>query len=136
MTEGAPQPQADGDVLTQTQARADALERELEEFRSVAQTRLIRAELKVEAVRAGILDLDGLRLLEISDAKLGADGEVENAAELVGQLRRAKPWLFNAGSSSSAASVPPAQPLRQKPATEMTDEEYRAARAALLKQYA
>ena len=136
MTETEPQSVPDGDALAQAEARANALEHELEEVRSAAQARLIRAELKVEAVRAGIVDLDGLRLLEIADARLGENGEVENAAELVAQLRRAKPWLFNSGSSSSAALAPPAQPLRQKLATEMTDDEYRAARTALLKQYA
>lgn len=136
MTESEPQPAVDRDALAEAQTRADALERELEELRSSAQGRLVRAELKVEAVRAGIVDLDGLRLLEIADARVGENGEVENAAEMVAQLRRAKPWLFSAGSSSSAASAPPAQPLRQKSATEMTDDEYRAARAALLKQHA
>jgi hypothetical protein len=136
MTENEQQLTPDDDALAQVEARASALERELEEVRGASQARLIRAELKVEAVRAGIVDLDGLRLLEIANAKLNDNGEVENAAELVGQLRRAKPWLFNGGSSSSAASAPPAQPLRQKSATEMSDEEYRAARAALLKQYA
>lgn len=136
MTESEPQPAVDRDALAEAQTRADALERELEELRSSAQGRLVRAELKVEAVRAGIVDLDGLRLLEIADARVGENGEVENAAEMVAQLRRAKPWLFSAGSSSSAASAPRAQPLRQKSATEMTDDEYRAARAALLKQHA
>lgn len=136
MTESEPQPAVDRDALAEAQTRADALERELEELRSSAQGRLVRAELKVEAVRAGIVDLDGLRLLEIADARVGENGEVENAAEMVAQLRSAKPWLFSAGSSSSAASAPPAQPLRQKSATEMTDDEYRAARAALLKQHA
>ena len=48
-------------------------------------------------------------------------------------LRRAKPWLFGRASSSGPASPPPAQPPRQKLATEMTDDEYRVARAALLK---
>ena len=50
-------------------------------------------------------------------------------AELMAQLRRAKPWLFGGTSSSSPASPPPAQPPRQKLATEMTDDEYRRRRA-------
>ena len=136
MTENATQSVTDNDALAQAQSRAETLERQIEELRSTTQAKLIRAELKAEAVRAGIIDLDGLRLLEISDAKLGENGDVENAAELVAQLRHNKPWLFNSGSSSSVAPAPPAQSLRPKPATEMTDEEYRSARAALLKQYA
>jgi hypothetical protein len=49
------------------------------------------------------------------------------------QLRRVKPWLFGGSSSSSPVNAPPAQPPRQKLATEMTDEEYRIARATILK---
>lgn len=136
MTETEPQSAPDGDMLAQAEARADALRRELDELRSAAQAKQIRAELKLEAVRAGIVDLDCLRLLELGDARLDENGEVENAAALVAQFRRAKPWLFGSGSSSSVASAPPVQPLRHKSATDMTDEEYRTARAALLKQYA
>ena len=95
--------------------------------------RVLRAELKVEAVRAGIVDLDGLKLLDLKKVELTSEGELANAAELMAQLRRAKPWLFGGTSSSSPASPPPAQPPRQKLATEMTDDEYRAARAAILK---
>src|SRR6185312_484916 len=50
----------------------------------------------------------------------------------LGQLKRDKPWLFGGASSSSPATPPPAQPPRQKRAMEMTDAEYRAARADLL----
>jgi hypothetical protein len=64
---------------------------------------------------------------------LNADGEITNGLQLMTQLRRAKPWLFGGTSSSSPANAPPAQPPRQKLATEMTDAEYRAARAAFLK---
>jgi hypothetical protein len=83
-------------------------------------------------VRAGIVDLDGLKLLDLENVELTSDGELANAAELIVQLRRAKPWLFGGASSSSQASPPPAQPLRQKLATEMTDDEYRSGRAAIL----
>lgn len=39
------------------------------------QQRLVRAELKAEAVRAGMIDLDGLKLLDISAARLTDAGE-------------------------------------------------------------
>ena len=80
-----------------------------------------------------MIDLDGLKLLELGNVELTPEGELVNAAELVAQLRRAKPWLFSGTSSSSPSNQPPAHPLRPKLATEMTDEEYHAARIALLK---
>ena len=123
----------DTDPVAELRARAEALERRLAEIEQEARARIVRAELKVEAVRAGIVDLDGLKLLDLKSVELTPDGELANAAELMAQLRRAKPWLFGGTSSSSPASPPPAQPPRQKLATEMTDDEYRAARAAILK---
>ena len=123
----------DTNPVEELRARAEALERKLAETEQQARDRVVRAELKVAAIRAGIVDLDGLRLLDLKDLELTPEGEVANAAQLMAQLRRAKPWLFGAGSSSSPSSPPPAQPPRPKLATEMTDDEYRAARAAILK---
>ena len=96
--------------------------------------RLVQAELRTEAVRAGMVDLDGVRLLDASGLSLGPDG-VEGAAELVARMREAKPWLFGRGgaSSSSAGRAPRAAPPRAKTAMEMSEEEWRAARAELLR---
>jgi hypothetical protein len=121
------------DLMLELQSRADDLERQLSAIRTETDTRLIRAELKAEAVRAGIVDLDGLKLLDLSAAKLDGRGEVEGAAQLLAQLKRAKPWLFGAASSSNPASPPAAQPMRQKLAGEMTTAEWRAARADLVR---
>jgi len=122
------------DVLMELRSRAEALERQLVEVRQQTEARIVRAELKAEAIRAGIVDPDGLKLLDTADIKLNKDGEVEGAGALITELKRAKPWLFGATlSSSSAAIAPPVIPLRQKLATEMSDDEWRAARTAMLK---
>jgi hypothetical protein len=123
----------DNDPIVELRARAEALELRLTEADREAKSRLIRAELKLEAVRAGMVDLDGLKLLDLKDIKFTAEGDLENAAQLIAQLRRAKSWLFGGTSSSSPSTAPPAHPPRQKLATEMTNDEYRAARAALLR---
>ena len=119
--------------IAELRAHAEDLERRLQESEQDARSRLIRAELKVEAVRAGMVDLDGLKLLEPEQVQLNSEGEVENAGQIMAQFRRDKPWLFGGTSSSSPTNAPPAQPQRQKLATEMSDKEYRAARAALLR---
>ncbi len=131
MTEETEHPK--DDPLLELRTRADALERLLGEVRKQAESRLIRSELKAEAIRAGIVDLDGIKLLDESAVTLSPTGDVENAPVLIAKLRKDKPWLFTGLSSSSSAVPPPAQPPRQKRATEMTDSEYRAARADLLK---
>ena len=97
------------------------------------QSRLVVANLRTEAVRAGMIDLDGLRLIDLSAVRLGNDDKVIGGRKLMDDLRRNKPWLFGVASSSSAAIAPASQPVRQKTALEMTDEEYTAARAAVTK---
>ena len=114
-------------------ARIAALEARLAEVAADANARVLRAELRAEAVRAGMVDLDGLKLVDTAALTLGADGAVAGAAELMRDMRRAKPWLFHGGSSSSTAAAPAVQPPRQKLATEMSEDEWRAARAELLR---
>ena len=127
------EPSDSSDPLAELRARADALELQLAATQTDTEARLVRAELKVEAIRAGMVDLDGLKLLDLSNLKLTKSGELENAVTIMSRLRQAKPWLFGMASSSSPASPPPAHPPRKKLATEMTDSEYRAARADLVK---
>ena len=114
-------------------SRLERLERETLEDRRLSEQRVILAELKVEAIRAGIVDLDGLKFLDVSRVQLEEDGGVPGSVELINQLKRTKPWLFATPSSSSTAKVPPSRPTRQKLATDMTDEEYRIARANIIK---
>lgn len=114
-------------------ARLEAAERRLEAAEAAHAEQLIRAELKAEAVRAGMVDLDGLRLLDLSGVTLGEGGVVQGADLLMQQMRRSKPWLFTQPSTSSSAVPPPAQPPRQRLATEMGEEEWRAARAEMIR---
>jgi hypothetical protein len=114
-------------------ARLDKLERDSQENRRQTEQRVILAELKVEALRANMVDLDGLQFLDLSQIHLDDDGEVFGGTELISRLKRAKPWLFSAPSSSSVAKVPPSSPNRQKLAKDMSDEEYRIARANIIR---
>jgi hypothetical protein len=106
---------------------------EIVKLRGEYQSRLVVANLRTEAVRAGMVDLDGLRLIDTSSVRLGNDDKIIGGRKLMDDLRRTKPWLFGVASSSSAAIAPASQPVRQKTALEMTDEEYAAARTAVTK---
>ena len=114
-------------------ARAAELERKLAEVETAARARVAQAELKAEAVRAGMVDLDGLKLLDASAVTVNEAGVVEGAQALLRDMRRAKPWLFAAASSSSVAQAPSAQAPQARLATEMGFEEWQAARRELLK---
>lgn len=124
------------DPMEALRERLDQMERESQDMRQDSESRVIQAEMKVEAMRAGMIDLDGLKFLDLTQARLEDNGGVAGGKELIGQLKRAKPWLFAAPSSSSVARVPPSRPARVKLATEMTDEEYRSARASIIKRSA
>lgn len=97
------------------------------------QSRLIAANLRTEAVRAGMIDLDGLKLVDLSGVHLDDDDKVVDGRRIMADLRRNKPWLFGVASTSSAAVAPASQPVRQKTAMDMTDEEYVVARTAVTK---
>ena len=62
---------------------------------SALRGRLLQAELRTAAVRAGMVDLDGLKLLDTSQVTLNDRDEVVGAEALMAQMRRAKPWLFS-----------------------------------------
>ena len=113
-------------------ARADALEQQLRDVELQATAQLRQSELRSEAVRAGIVDLDGLRLLDPA-VFTGRSSDGFDPALVIGDLRRSKPWLFGAASSSSIGPVPAVVPARRRLATDMTVEEWRAARADLLR---
>lgn len=98
--------------------------------------RLVQAELRTEALRAGMVDLDGVRLIEPGAIRLTEAGALEGGPALMARLRQDKPWLFGraGGSSSSGAAAPPAAaPAAPRSAMDMGVEEWRAARAELLR---
>jgi hypothetical protein len=121
------------DALAALKAHAEALERQLQEAETNSALRLRQAELKVEAVRAGIVDLDGLKLIDGSALTSQAGDGHDDIPKIIAKLRRDKPWLFGSINSSSTAAVPQAAPMQRKLATEMSVEEWRAARAELLR---
>ena len=131
-TDAAPAP-ALHEELELLRARAGELERALREAEEGGRKRLLQSELKAEAVRAGMVDLDGLKLVDNSQVSLNEAGELEGGAVLMERLRQDKPWLFAQASSSSRAVAPPSSPPKRKLATEMTLDEWRAARAEMLR---
>jgi hypothetical protein len=108
---------------------------ELARLRGDFEARLVIANLRTEGVRAGIVDLDGLKLIDLSTIRLGDDDKVIGVRKIMDDLRRDKPWLFPGVSSSSTTLPPASQPVRQKTALEMSDEEYIAARAAITRRH-
>jgi hypothetical protein len=114
-------------------SEVERLEQLLKESNEAARGRIMQAQLSTAAIRAGMVDLDGLKLFDFSEAKANEWGEVEGVDRIMAEMKQQKPWLFRGASSSSRANPPPAQPVRTKLASEMTADEYRIARAELLR---
>lgn len=114
---------------TAAERAAAEAEGKIKEAHTAAEQRVIRAELKAEALKAGMVDLDGLKLADLTKVKINDAGEIEGATELMEELKKAKPYLFGTTQNSSTPGNPPnpKQPAAKK-ATEMTPEEYAAAR--------
>jgi hypothetical protein len=125
-------PETDDDIASLRSENA-RLEASLRSVRAEADQRLIHAELRAEALKAGMIDLDGLRLLDSAAVTVDEAGEVHGAAGAMTRMRRDKPWLFTPQNSTSVAGVPKHSAVRDKLATEMTLDEWRTARADLLR---
>jgi Phage minor structural protein GP20 len=98
----------------------------VKDVQTVADQRVIRAELKAAAVKAGMVDLDGLKLADFSKVKLNDQGEVEGADELMASMKKSKPYLFGQPSTSSSHQAPKPGENKPKKVSEMTDAERKA----------
>ena len=125
--------QPDEPTIIDHAARNAELEQRIVQLEADSRRRVIHAELKAAALRAGMIDLDGLKLVDFAKVELDQTGEVKDAAHLMRDLRRSKPWLFGGDNSSAPAMPPLAQPAKSRSATEMTEAEWRAARAELVR---
>ena len=97
-----------------------------------ADDRVINAELKAEALKAGMIDLDLLKLADKSKLSLNEDGEVIGAGDLIKALTESKPYAFEAKTDTATKrTAPPPKPSTIKTAREMTPEEYKVARAKI-----
>jgi hypothetical protein len=96
------------------------------EARRGTDARIIRAELKAAALAAGMIDIEGLKLLDTSGVKLDEEGDIVIPAALFADAKRAKPWLFGQASTSSTAAAPKVEPPKTKNVREMDDKERRA----------
>ena len=115
-----------------TKAKADA-DAAIATANTAANRRIINAELRAEATKAGMVDLDGLKLLDLDKAgvSLDDDGNVKGAAEALEALKKGKPYLFAPASTGNTQTPKPGDQTPKK-ATDMTDEEYAAAKRKVL----
>lgn len=100
---------------------------------AVAHARLVHAELKAHAIGAGIIDLDCLKMLDMTALQLDEQGNLPQAKPALDALKRDKPWLFAKPNSSHPAPPPAPEPPKTRMAKDMTESEWKSARERLLR---
>ncbi len=106
----------------------EKLTAEKAEIETSSQKRIIQAELRAEAIKAGMVDLDGLKLADLSAVKIDEKGEVVGAEALMAALKESKPYLFGKPvvGTSNPQTPPKPTPPNGKPALAMSQEEWAA----------
>lgn len=95
--------------------------------------RLITGEIKAHAIKAGVKDVDDLlKIVDASGITIDDKGAVAGVEKLIDDTKKAKPHLFGEASTTTTSKTEPPDPSKEKKkATDMTPQEYRAARAKL-----
>lgn len=93
-----------------------------------ANDRVMRAELKAVAVKHGLVDMEALKLLDLSAVKLLENGDLEGADALFEAAKKAKPYLFGAVTVGSTGPTPTPKPGTPPDVRGMSREEYAAAK--------
>jgi len=89
--------------------------------------RLIRSELKAAVLKAGIVDMDAVKMFDISSLEVNEDGDVVGIDDLIDEMREAKDYLFNkeAKDTTSNKKTPgDATSPKSKSALDMSDDEF------------
>ncbi|NHO34263.1 phage scaffolding protein [Acetobacter fallax] len=130
--------------LAEARARNSAMEAELErvrveavvtaETRNAEMTEVRRnAAIKAAAVTSGLVDMDCLPLLDISNVSVDTDGNVVGVEEAFSELKTCKPFLFPSrereGKLTGTAKTVAAPRLKAAAPTsvrDMTESDYKA----------
>lgn len=96
---------ADAEKATAT-LRAES-DQALTQARTDADRAVISAEVRAEAVKAGVHNpVDFVKLVDLSGLKRGEKGDIEGVSDLIATQRKERGYLFGNGSTASTASTP------------------------------
>lgn len=116
----------------EAEEKAQKALQQVDEYAKKSNDRIIRAELKAQAIAAGMHDLDGLKLADLASVTLDDNGDVVGAEDLIKQLKETKPYLFKEFiSTTSNPNLPKPGEVKAKRATDMEDDEWAKEKAML-----
>ena len=117
-------------------AREKAVADALKSAKAEANARLLNAELKAAAAKAGLIDPSDIRLFDTSKVTVAEDGTVSIPEGFFDEAAKAKPYLFAPKSGAETGNTtnpqqPPKPSTGGKDALAMSDEEFAAELAAI-----
>lgn len=115
------------------------LEAKLAAVEETNRARLVKAELKLHAQKAGVVEFEDFYEIvkkNLKTIEFDEDGEVTNAGDFVAEIKGKKPHLFAGVSTASSERAPvhrDTAKLPEKVALKMSNEEYAREKARLLR---
>jgi len=123
------QAQAAQDTLKQARREAKA---QLMQVQQAAHDRLIQSEMKALAVQSGLIDIEGLKLADLSSLTLSEAGTLEGAQALIEDLKARKPYLFS-GNTNPTHAAPTTKGSDPESVRTLSPEDYAHRKASYLK---
>lgn len=115
------------DIEAATKEATTKAQATVTEANTKAEARVMRSELRAAATKAGMVDLDGLKMVDTSSLKFTPDGDLEGVDALIEATKKAKPYLFGTPSTSNTTTTVPNKDAPATDARKMTDAEFEAA---------
>ena len=104
-----------------------------------SEQRIVMAELKAEAIKAGIINHNDLKILDLNSIKLDEKGDVIIPKDFFDSAKKERPYLFKisgAESGNTTITTPSPSPTNiKKKLSEMTKDEYEASKNNIIKNY-
>lgn len=110
-------------------AREAAVAEAVKAARAEGNQRLLAAELRAAATRAGMVDPEDVKLLDASKVSVGEDGTVKIPDGFFDEVSKAKPYLFKpatgaqTGNTTNPGTPPNPAPSGSKSVKDMSPEE-------------
>ena len=102
-----------------------------------SEQRIVMAELKAEAIKAGIINHNDLKILDLNSIKLDEKGDVIIPKDFFDSAKKERPYLFKisgAESGNTTITTPSPSPTNiKKKLSEMTKDEYEASKNNIIK---
>lgn len=108
---------AEAEKAEKVAAAEAALTERVSAAEKAANDRILRAELKAAALKAGMADLDFLKLADLTKVTLDESGEVQGAEGLMASLKESKPHWFGVPSQGTSSTAPAPKPDAAAPKT-------------------